>query len=131
MTDNHKHNGEVFPYVATSVDLEIFRLHFGYAPQPHNERFFAGIDRTVPFLNRNLQLKADAIHYNDKNDVLFSVGFLYDFNPLNEEGEGPSSPLLKALADIAKNIVVEGWVSMPSSESPTSATLKLNYVIKF
>ncbi len=130
LTDNRQHNGYFFPYVATSVDVKWFRLHFGYAPQPHNEAFFAGIDRTFPFLNRNLQLKADAIHYDDKEDVLFSVGFLYDLNPL-EEGPAPSCPLLKVVSDIAKNIVIEGWVSLPSGGETEVFTLKMNYVIKF
>ncbi len=131
LTDNRQHNGYFFPYAATSVDLEVARLHFGYAPQPHNEAFFAGIDKTVPFLNRNLQLKADAIHINDKDDVLFSVGFLYDFNPLNEDSEGPPSGVMGVLDKIVRNIVLEGWVSMPSTGSRESYTIKLNYVIKF
>ena len=130
LTTNREHNGNFFPYVATSADIKVFRLHFGYAPQPHNEAFFAGIDRTVPLLNRNLQLKADAIHINDKEDVLFSAGFLYDFNPIIKD-EGERSGLLGFLSDIAKNFILEAWVSMPSTGEEETYTLKLNYVIKF
>ncbi len=129
VSDNRKHNGEVFPYVATSVDLEMVRLHAGFAAQPHNEAFFAGIDRTVPFLNRNLQLKADVIQINDMNDALFSVGFLYDLAPLSDEPA--RSGLMRVLQEFSKNIVLEGWVSIPSTGGEEVYTLKMNYVIKF
>ncbi len=131
LTDNRQHNGYFFPYVATSVDLEIFRLHFGYAPQPHNEAFFAGIDRTVTVLDRNLQLKADAIHINDKNDVLFSVGFLYEFGAKNAPEEASTSGIQSILSDITKNLILEAWVSLPSTGDEEVYTVKLNYVIKF
>jgi hypothetical protein len=130
LTCNTEHNGEVFPYVATSVDLDVFRLHLGYAGQPHNEAFFAGIDKTVPFLDRNLQLKGDAIHFNDKKDVLFSVGFLYELG-LREDAKVPETDLAKLLNDIAKNFILEAWASMPSNGDNESYTLKLNYVIRF
>ena len=129
VSDNRKHNGAVFPYVATSVDLELVRLHAGFAAQPHNEAFFAGIDRTFPFLNRNLQLKGDIIQIHDMDDVLFSVGFLYDLAPLSD---APThSGLMGVLEDIGRNIVLEGWVSLPSTGDEKVYTLKLNYVIKF
>ncbi len=129
VSDNRKHNGEVFPYLATSVDLKMVRLHAGFAPQPHNEAFFAGIDRTLPFLNRNLQLKADVIQINDMDDALFSVGFLYDFAPINDEPT--SSDWIGVLEEISRNIVLEAWVSMPSTGAEEVYTLKLNYVIRF
>ncbi len=131
LTDNRQHNGYFFPYAATSVDLKVFRLHFGYAPQPHNEAFFAGIDRTVTFLNRNLQLKADAIHINDKKDVLFSAGFLYEFGPRDIAEEPSKSGIQGLLADITKNLILEAWVSLPSTGEEEVYTVKLNYVIKF
>ncbi|KKM64904.1 hypothetical protein LCGC14_1496620, partial [marine sediment metagenome] len=131
LSDNRQHNGYFFPYAATSVDLKLFRLHLGYAPQPHNERFFAGIDKTVPFLDRNLQLKGDAIHINDKEDVLFSVGFLYELGLRDGAGEAAEGGLGGALNSILNNIILEGWVSMPSTGDQEVFTLKLNYVIKF
>ena len=119
------HQGEVFPYVATSVDLKAFRLHLGHAFQPHNQAIFAGIDKTVPFLNRNLQLKADAIQIDNRDDILFSVGFLYDFMPINDNDEPDS-----VFETLTKNIVLECWVSMPTTTDAPEVTVKLNYVIK-
>lgn len=129
VSDSRKHQGEVFPYLATSVDLEMVRLHAGFAAQPHNEAFFAGIDRTLPFLNRNLQLKADVIQFNDMADALFSVGFLYDFAPLSDEPT--RSDWIGVLEEISRNIVLEAWVSVPTTGAEEVYTLKLNYVIRF
>ncbi len=131
VSDNRQHNGDIFPYVATSVDLKLARLHFGYAPEPHNEAFFAGIDRTFPFLERNLQLKADAIHVDDKDDVLFSAGFLYELGRQRAEGEAARGGLLGVLDKMLENIILEAWVSMPSTGANEIYTVKLNYVIKF
>ncbi len=131
LTENRRHDGYFFPYVATSVDLKMARLHFGYAPQPHNEAFFAGIDRTFPFLERNLQLKGDAIHINDKNDVLFSVGFLYELGRRQDSEAPKPTGLLGTLDTIVKNIVMEAWISLPSTGEEETWTLKFNYVIKF
>ncbi len=125
VSGNRQHQGEVFPYVATSVDLKVFRLHLGHAFQPHNQAIFVGIDKTVPFLNRNLQLKADAIQINNRDDILFSAGFLYDFMPINDS-DGADSVFEK----ITKNIVLECWVSMPTTSDAPEVTVKLNYVIK-
>lgn len=130
LSDNRKHNGEFFPFVATSLDIDVVRLHFGYAPQPHNERFFAGIDKTFPFLGRNLQLKADAIQYNDKNDTLFSVGFLYELGAPSGS-KTPQTGLSRIFNAITKNLVLESWVSLPDTSAEDVYTVKLNYVIKF
>ncbi len=131
VSDNRHHNGEVFPYVVTAADLKIFRLHFGFAPQPHNEAFFGGVDRTFRLFDRNLQLKADAIHINDKEDILFSVGFLYELGRRDADNRRPLSGMARILNDLGKNFVLEGWASMPTNSDPNSFTLKLNYVIKF
>ncbi len=131
VTDNRQHNGEVFPYAAISADLKVFRLHFGFAPQPHNEAFFAGIDRTILVLNRNLQLKADAIHINDKRDVLFSVGFLYEFGPQENAEETPEPGIMGILNEITKNLILESWVSLPTSGDEEVYTVKFDYVISF
>ena len=129
VSDSRKHNGEVFPYVATSYDLQMVKLHAGFAAQPHNQAFFAGIDRTFPFLSRNLQLKGDVIQIDDMDDALFSVGFLYDFSPLTDEPLRPG--LMGVLDEISRNIVIEGWVSIPSTGGEEVLTMKLNYVIRF
>lgn len=72
-----------------SLDIKALRLHFGFAPQPHNERFFAGVDKTVTFLDRNLILRGDFIQTNDKEDALYSVGFLYELGA-KDGGDEPA-----------------------------------------
>lgn len=131
LSDNRKHTGEWFPYVATSLDLKTFRLHFGFAPQPHNERFFGGIDRWTTFLDRTLQLRADAIHINDKEDMLFSAGFLYELARRSDGDKTGQTGLAEFLDNITRNIVLESWVSKPSTGDKETYTVKLNYVIRF
>ena len=130
VSDNRADQGTVFPYVATTVDLKVFRLTFGYAGQPHNEAFFGGIDRTFLFFDRNLQLKADAIQINDKNDMLLSVGFLYEFGRQNAD-EAPLDGALGILDAIVKNLIFEAWVTFPTTGDEEIYTLKLNYVFQF
>ncbi len=131
LSDNRKHTGEWFPYAATSLDLKAFRLHFGFAPQPHNEAFFGGIDKWVTLLDRNLQLRADAIQINDKKDMKFSVGFLYELTRRSGGSETAGTGLAEFLDSIAKNVILESWVTMPSTGNQEVYTVKLNYVIKF
>ncbi len=131
LSDNRNHNGEWFPYAATSLDLKAVRLHFGFAPQPHNERFFGGIDKTVSFLDRNLQLRFDGIHINDKQDMLFSAGFLYELAPRTGGNATQQTGLAGVLGGIAKNMILESWVSKPSTGDKETYTVKLNYVIAF
>ena len=131
LSDNREHNGDYFPYAATSLNLEVFKLHFGFAPEPHNERFFGGIDKTVTFLDRNLQLRADAIHINDKEDTLFSVGFLYELGAKAGADRGPKNGPAGLLSTLMQNMILESWVSMPSTGDKETYTIKLNYVIPF
>jgi hypothetical protein len=131
LSDNREHNGDFFPYAATSLDLKTFRLHFGYASQPHNERFFGGIDKTVSFLDRNLMLRFDGIHINDKEDMLFSAGFLYELAPRNSSSKAEEHGLAGFLNSIAKNMILESWVTIPSTGDKEVYTLKLNYVYRF
>ncbi len=129
LSPDRDHNGEPFPFVATSLDLKVVRLHAGFSPQRYNEAFFFGIDKTVTVMDRNLQFRADAIQINDMREMLYSVGFVYEFGR-NGEYERPSG-IMGVLDDIAKNIIFEGWVSMPSNNDPETFTLKLNYVIRW
>lgn len=131
LSDHRKHTGQWFPYAATSLDLKALRLHFGYAPQPHNERFFGGIDRWTTFLDRILQLRADAIHINDKEDMLFSAGFLYELGTKAGANGRLRSGLGDFLDRLMQNMILEAWVSMPSTSDKETYTLKLNYVIPF
>lgn len=129
LSADRDHNGEPFPFVVTSVDLKFARLHAGFSPQRYNEAFFFGIDKTVTVLDRNLQFRADAIQFNDMREMLYSAGFVYEFGRKGEY-ERPSG-ILGVIDDIAKNIIFEGWVSMPSNNDPETFTLKLNYVIRW
>jgi hypothetical protein len=131
LSDNREHNGDFFPFLATSLDLKAFRLHFGYAPQPHNEAFFGGIDKTFTFLDRDLMLRFDGIHINDKEDMKFSAGFLYNLAPKTKTNEAQSTGLAEFLGNITKNMLIESWVTMPSTGNQEVYTVKLNYVIKF
>lgn len=131
LSENRRHNGEFFPYVATSLDIQVVRLHAGYAPQPHNDRFFAGIDKWMLFLDRNLQLRADAIQTTDKKDVLYSVGFLYELGLSNGGDKMLQGGVAELLNNLAKNMILESWVSIPDASGPEVYTIKLNYVIKF
>ncbi len=131
LSDNREHNGDFFPFVATSVDIDLARLHLGYAPQPHNDRFFFGIDKTFLFMDRNLQLKADAIQLNGKKDMLYSAGFLYELAPQTSTGDTTQTGLAGLLDAITKNVVLEAWVSWPTTDAEDVYTVKLDYVIKF
>ncbi len=131
LSDNREHNGDFFPFVATSLDLKALRLHFGYAPQPHNEAFFGGVDKTIQFLDRDLQLRFDGIHINDKKDMKFSAGFIYNFAPNTKMNKTQSTGLAEFLSNITKNMLIESWVTMPSTGNQEVYTVKLNYVIKF
>lgn len=129
--DNRGVDGRLFPYLATSLDLKAVRLHLGYGAQPHNEGFFGGFDKTVLFVDRNLQLRFDGIHINDKNDMLFSAGFLYDLAPQSGGNETKETGLMGILGDITRNMLLESWVSIPSTGDKETYTVKLNYVIRF
>ncbi|MFQ6035735.1 MAG: hypothetical protein ACE5NM_07810 [Sedimentisphaerales bacterium] len=131
LSDNREHNGYFFPYVATSLDVKALRLHFGFAPQAHNEAFFAGVDKTFPFLDRNLQLRADAVHINDKQDMLFSAGFLYELGRRTGGDKTLQTGLTGIWDNIAKNLIIEGWVSKPSTGDKEVYTALLDYVIRF
>lgn len=131
LSDHRQHQGDFFPYVATSFDLKAVRFHAGYDAQRDNEGFFWGFDKAVPFLNRDLVLRADAIQVNEMDDILYSAGFLYNLRRRDDDGKA-SRPGLKGLLDkIFRNIVLEGWVTIPSTRDEEVLTLKLNYVLKF
>ncbi|UCG59409.1 MAG: hypothetical protein JSU70_07830 [Phycisphaerales bacterium] len=129
VSDNSRRTGEVFPYAAASLDLKVVNLHFGYAPQPDNEAFFGGIDKAVSFLDRNLLLRFDCIHINDRQDMLFSGGFLYDLAPQVKSDEASQTGLAEILGKITANMILESWVSKPSTGDKETYTVKLNYVI--
>ena len=92
----------------------------------------AGIDETVVFRGRNLQLEADAIQTNDQSDMLYSVGFLYDpgrRGPTADEAIDPD--LGTSITYFLKDIVPEAWTSTPDTGAEEAHTFKLSYVFKF
>ncbi len=98
-------------YLAFSYDFGFLRAHLGGTLQRDNEGGFAGLDKTVPFLERDLTLRADVIETNDSHDTTASVGFIYD---------------------LGFNVLLESWVSLPSQSGKEDvSTIKLDYVIKF
>ena len=103
--------GNEYPFGVLSYDANLFRVHFGGTTQNDNEGFFAGIDKTVSFLERDLTFRSDIIQANDQRDTTTSVGFIYD---------------------IGHDFLIESWVSFPSESGKEDVlTIKLNYVIKF
>ncbi len=131
LSEHKEHTGEPFPYLATSYDFSLLRAHLGFDAQKDNEGFFVGIDKTIPFLGRNLQLKADAIQVDNMDDVLFSAGFLYDLAPLENDDMQSREGVGSVLEMLTRNFVFETWINVPSSGDEEFLTLKLNYVIKF
>ena len=91
--------------------MDFLRVHFGGTSQDDNEGFFAGLDKTFKFLDRDFTLRSDIIQVNNQNDTLTSIGFIYD---------------------LGHNFLVESWVSFPSESGKEDVlTVKFNYVIKF
>lgn len=103
--------GNESPYSVLSYDANWFRVHFGGTTQNDNEGFFAGIDKTFTFFDRDLTLRSDIIQTNDQRDTTASAGFIYD---------------------LGSNFLLESWMSFPSESGMEDVlTIKLNYVIKF
>jgi hypothetical protein len=106
-----KRSGEIDYYAVLSQDIGSFRVHLGGTLQRDNEGAFGGLDSTLSLFERDLTLRADLRQINERDDLLASVGFLYD---------------------LGGNFLLETWGSFPStSGSEDILTLKLNYVIAF
>ncbi len=98
-------------YIVLTQDLGFFRAHIGGTAQRDNEGAFAGLDKTLNFLEKDLTLRTDIIQTNDAHDITASAGFIYD---------------------LGHNFLVESWASFPSQSGKEDVfTIKLNYVIKF
>jgi hypothetical protein len=106
-----KRSGEVDYYAVLSQDLGAFRAHLGGTLQRDNEGFFAGLDTTVPLFERDFTLRSDLRQTNEHDDLLGSLGFIYD---------------------LGGNFLLETWGSFPTQDgAENTLTLKLNYVISF
>lgn len=103
--------GPEFPYAVLTRDFGLFRAHLGGTVQKGNEGLFGGIDKTVKLFDRDLILRSDLIQVDRRDDVVASVGFLYD---------------------LGHNVLLESWVSFPSASGQEDVlTLKLNFVVRF
>lgn len=98
-------------YLVFTQDLDFMRIHLGGTAQRDNEGGFAGVDKTLKFLERDFTLRSDIIQTNDAHDITVSAGFIYD---------------------LGYNFLVESWMSFPAqSGREDTVILKFNYVIKF
>lgn len=98
-------------YLAITRDFDFLRVHIGGTLQRDNEGGFAGLDKTIKLLDRDLTLRTDLIQTNDAHDATGSIGFIYD---------------------VGYNFLVESWASFPTqSGKDTVTTIKLDYVIQF
>ena len=103
--------GREFPYAVLSGDFGFFRAHLGGTVQKDNEGFFGGIDKTIKLFERDFTLRSDLIQVSDGDDIVASVGFLYD---------------------LGRNVLVESWVSFPSDSSQEDVfTMKFDFVVTF
>ncbi|MFH1854713.1 MAG: hypothetical protein ABH815_05315 [Candidatus Omnitrophota bacterium] len=98
-------------YIVLTQDLDFIRVHLGGTVQRDNEGVFAGLDKTVKLLEKDLTLRSDIIQTNDSHDVTASAGFIYD---------------------LGYNILFEAWMSFPTQSGKENIfTVKFDYVIKF
>jgi len=98
-------------YIVLAQDLDFIRVHLGGTAQRDNEGIFAGLDKTVKLLEKDLTLRSDIIQTNDSHDVTASAGFIYD---------------------LGCNILFETWMSFPTQSGKENiVTVKFDYVIKF
>jgi hypothetical protein len=64
-------------------------------------------------------------------DTKFSAGFLYDLAPKTKTNKTQQTALMEFLGNLTKNMLIESWVTMPSTGNKQTYTIKLNYVIRF
>lgn len=98
-------------YIVLTQDLDFIRVHLGGTLQRDNEGAFAGLDKTLKFLEKDFTLRTDILQTNDSHDITASAGFIYD---------------------LGCNFLVESWMSFPTQAGKEDVfTIKLDYVIKF
>lgn len=110
-SESNDRAGDPFSYALISQDVAgLFRAHAGFGFQTDNNSVLLGLDKTVKFIERDLQLRTDFIQIQDQNQWLGSLGFLYALH---------------------KNVVVEAWASQPLDHGEAIYTAKLNFVFNF
>lgn len=108
---DHAETGWEDPYAVITYDLDLLRAHLGGSLQRNDEGFFAGLDKTISFFEKDLTLRTDIIQTNDADDAIISTGFIYD---------------------LGHNVLLESWVSFPTESGKEEIVIiKLDYVIKF
>lgn len=115
--DGRKRSGLPFPYLVLTEDLKLLRAHVGVDFQEDGEGVFFGFDgKPLPKALSGLTLRTDGIMINNAQDLLYSVGFIYE--------PGWKFPF---------NVAVESWYSFSSagSNDDDSFLLKLDYIIHF
>jgi hypothetical protein len=104
-----------------------FRLHAGYDFQLDNGGMFAGIDRTVNLLDRDVMFCADAIQVDRQKDWLVAPGIKFGLGRAAEEGAA-----LSALDKVLQHFVVESWVTFSTQDDAKETYVaKLNFVLPF
>lgn len=111
LSDDTDAAGKADPYAVLTHENKFYRLHLGYSFQKDNQAMFMGLDKTFKFMSRDLVLRGDIRQVADGDELLWSIGLLYE---------------------LPYNFVLESWGSFPSADrDEKSLTIKLNYVISF
>jgi len=124
---NASKNGDAMPYLVLTEEVAgWFRAHAGYGFQDHNLGAFAGLDRTVDLLGRDLMLCGDVTQANDRQDALFAPGVKLNL------GKRAGQPDAGTGADaVLKYFVLEAWTTFNTDGSQNSYTLKLDFGFSF
>ncbi len=103
--------GQPYSFAVVSQNVNVARLHGGYAVQANNSNSaILGIDRGFRLARRDLVLRADAIQVDRGTNWAASVGGVYVF---------------------AKHMAVEAWVTQAAHGRPPAFTVKLDFISGF
>jgi len=102
---DRKDAGQHSPYVVLSQDLELLRLHAGYALATDNQAAFFGADRTFELGDTRFTPRFDITQIQDQEQWMGSAGFIWD---------------------LTEHLSVEAWVSQPFDDGQTTFTLKID-----
>ncbi|RMH31638.1 MAG: hypothetical protein D6692_00310 [Planctomycetota bacterium] len=102
--------GQLNPYVVVSQDLELLRLHAGYAFAADNQAAFFGLDRTFKLGETRFTPRFDITQIQDQAQWMGSAGFIWG---------------------LTKHVALEAWVSQPFDDGQTTFTLKINLGFTF
>lgn len=100
------HLGQPQSYVVLSHDLEVARLHGGYAVQAGNNACFFGLDRSWLVAGRKFTFRSDILQIQDGGQWLGSLGFTYK---------------------LSEHLGMELWDNLPTRSGASYVTLKFGY----